>query len=131
MVSRELAVLLGELLLLEAREAREAHLEDGLGLALGEEIVAALADSAISASGRPARRTNASSPESGSFISAILASSGSAAARMVRTTRSTSVTATPSPSTISRCASACRSSKRDASRHDVAAVLDERRQRLA
>ena len=59
----ELAVLRGELLLLEAGEAREAHLEDGLGLPLGEEVVALrLSASTISASGRPARRTNSSRP---------------------------------------------------------------------
>ena len=39
---RQLAVLLGQLLLLEAREARQAHLEDGLGLALGQTVRRAL-----------------------------------------------------------------------------------------
>jgi hypothetical protein len=36
----QLPVLLGELLLLEAREARQAHLEDRLGLPVGQVVVA-------------------------------------------------------------------------------------------
>ena len=38
----DLAVLVGELLALEAGQAGEAHVEDGLGLALAQEVVAAL-----------------------------------------------------------------------------------------
>ena len=110
----ELAVLRGELLALEAGELGEAHLEDGLGLTLGEEVVALrLRPRRSPLSGRPARRTNASRPLSGSAMSAIArASSVSRDARIVLMTRSTSVIAMPRPSTISRWASAWRSSKR-------------------
>ena len=92
----ELAVLLGELLALEPGEPREAHLEDGLGLPLGEEIVACAwrpRRSRPRAGPRGARTPRG--PCSGSFISSPRASSGSAAARMVLITRSTSVMAMP------------------------------------
>ena len=41
----QLAVLLGELLLLEPREPRQPHLQDGLGLTLAERVIAVLAGS--------------------------------------------------------------------------------------
>ncbi len=67
----QLAVLGRELLLLEAGEAGQAHLQDGLGLPLAQGgSPAALAAARISSSGRPARRTKASRPFSGSFMSA-------------------------------------------------------------
>ncbi len=100
--------------LLEPRQAREAHLEDGLGLPLGEEYGVALlrlVDLRLRPPGARARTPRA--PRAAAASARSCASSVSRAARMVRTTRSTSVIATPSPSMISRCASACRSSKRD------------------
>ncbi len=126
-VVAELAVLLGELLALEAGQSRQAHLEDGLGLPLGEEVRRRSAGRARSRPpGGPARRTNSSRPRSGSFISVDLRDRrGRATARMVWMTRSTSVIAMPSPSTISRCASACRSSKRQRRVTTSRAVLDE------
>ena len=79
----QLAVLLGELLLLEPREAREAHLEDGFRLALGEKVLRALLRIFDLALGPPRARTNVSSPFSGSAMSARFAASGSALSRIV------------------------------------------------
>ena len=98
---------------LEAREAREAHLEDGLGLPLGERVrvlLLRLVDLGL----RPPRagdeRLEPRERQRHEGDARLVA--GRRDSRMVLIDEVDVGDATPRPSMISRCASACRSSKR-------------------